>query len=62
MFMKYYLGRFFLGAHTGQTVSKHLGLLVLGLNFIPTPPTFTNHLIQKSANCCIETMKKIIPF
>ena len=37
-------------------------VLALGLNFVPTPPASTHHLIQKSANRLIQTMKKQFHF
>ena len=41
--------------------SHHLSRIeteVLGLNFVPTPPASTHHLVQKSATRLIQTMKK----
>ena len=37
-------------------------VLALGLNFAPTPPAYTHHLVQKSVTHLIQTMKKQFHF
>ena len=41
-----------------SSLQINLSSLALGLNFVPTPPTYTHHLVLKSANRLTQTRKK----
>ena len=49
-----------LSAH--QLYLTETEVLALGLNFVPTPQASTHHLVLKSTNCLIKTMKKQFHF
>ena len=45
-----------------QLSPTEIEVLNLGLNFVPTLPASTHHLVLKSANCLTQTMKKQFHF
>ena len=45
-----------------QLSSVETEVLTLGLNFVPTSPAYTHHLVQKLANDLIHTVKNQFHF